>query len=269
MPRRFSCSDLIALTGTGAWPVVIDVRREQAYRESGRRIAGSIKRDAGDAAARLPALGASRRVVVYCAHGHNVSEIAAAALAVAGVEVAVLEGGFDAYVRAGGVTVANDVDGVDVSGRVSVWVTRERPKIDRIACPWLIRRFVDPQAVFHFVAAEWVGDVAGEIGAIPYDVADVPYSHRGERCTFDTMIAAFGLADAALDHLARIVRGADTAMLDLEPEAAGLLALSLGLSATEPDDLVQLEKGMIIYDALYGWCRHAAGETHNWPARMA
>jgi hypothetical protein len=123
--------------------------------------------------------------------------------------------------------------------------------------------------MFHFVAAEWVKDVAEEIGGIPYDIKDVHYSHRGTECTFDTLISEFGLTDPALLHLARIVRGADTASLDLEPQAAGLLAISLGLSAVEADDLVQLEKGMVIYDALYGWCRYATQETHNWPVKAA
>jgi hypothetical protein len=151
----------------------------------------------------------------------------------------------------------------------SVWVTRERPKIDRIACPWLIRRFVDPTARFHFVGAEFVRDIADETGWIPFDIKDVHYSHRGDECTFDTMIHEFGISDPALGHLARIVRGADTALLDLEPQAAGLLAISLGLSAIEPDDGAQLEQGMTIYDALYGWCRLAVGETHNWPVSRA
>ena len=106
-----------------------------------------------------------------------------------------------------------------------------------------------------------------KLGAIPYDVADVRFTHRGEDCTFDTLIGEFGLTEPALLHLARIVRGADTARLDVEPQAAGLLAISLGLSAIEPDDLAQLERGMLIYDALYGWCRHAVAETHNWPKK--
>src|SRR5918999_887758 len=130
--------------------------------------------------------------------------------------------------------VTRDGPGVDVAAGQSVWVTRERPKIDRIACPWLIRRFIDPFAIFHFVAAEWVKDVAEEIGGIPYDIKDVHYSHRGAECTFDTLISEFGLTDPPLLHLAKIVRGADTASLNLEPQAAGLLAVSLGLSAVEP-----------------------------------
>ena len=135
-----------------------------------------------------------------------------------------------------------DAAGANTGNGASVWVTRERPKIDRIACPWLIRRFIDPQAIFHFVAADWVQEVAEEIKAIPYDVEGVRYSHRGEDCSFDTLISEFGLSHPPLDHLARIIRGANTARFDLEPQAAGLLAISLGLSAIEEDDRVQLGK---------------------------
>jgi rhodanese-related sulfurtransferase len=267
MPRKISPQELIATIGTERFPLVVDVRRENVFRSSDRRIVASVWRDHLTTAQWLPELPAGKRVVVYCTHGHNVSELAIARLASAGANAAVLEGGLDAYAQAGGMLVRSSAPGVDVAAGSSVWVTRERPKIDRIACPWLIRRFIDPLAIFHFVAAAWVKDVADEMGAIPYDIKDAHYSHRGETCTFDTLISEFGLADPALDHLARIVRGADTARPDLEPQAAGLLAISLGLSAIEPDDRAQLEKGMLIYDALYGWCRHARHETHNWPAK--
>ncbi len=269
MPRRISSIDLIALIGTSRFPHLIDVRRHSAFKSAGQRIAGAVWRDHMEASKWYSEFADGQRIVVYCSHGHNVSEIAAAKLAGLGANVAMLEGGIGAYEAAGGVMVTRDGPGVDIAAGPSVWVTRERPKIDRIACPWLIRRFIDPQAIFHFVAAEWVKDVADEIGAIPYDIKDVHYSHRGEDCTFDTLIAEFGLSDPSLDHLARIVRGADTARPELEPQAAGLLAISLGLSAIESDDLAQLEKGMVIYDALYGWCRHAAHETHNWPVKAA
>ncbi len=268
MPRRLSPEKLIPLLGTDMFPLVVDVRRVPAFEASPLRIAGSIRRDHMKTAEWAPDLPPGRTVAVYCSHGHNVSEIAATCLAAAGVDVAMIEGGLEGWIAAAGPTVARTAPGFDpMSTRPSVWVTRERPKIDRIACPWLIRRFIDPLAVFHYVGAEWVKDVAAEMQAIPYDIADVHYSHRGDQCSFDTLIAEFGLTDAALLHLARIVRGADTARPDLEPQAAGLLAVSLGLSAIEDDDLRQLEKGMTIYDALYGWCRHATAETHNWPAK--
>ena len=153
----------------------------------------------------------------------------------------------------------------DGQGR-TVWVTRARPKIDRIACPWLIRRFVDPADVFLFVAPSEVLAVGERFKAAPFDVENVFWSHRGELCTFDVMIQEFGLATPPLLRLATIVRAADTARLDLCPEAAGLLAASLGLSRMYDDDLEQLAAGMTLYDALYRWCRDATEETHNWPA---
>ena len=146
------------------------------------------------------------------------------------------------------------------------WVTRERPKIDRIACPWLIRRFVDPRAVFLYVAPAEVVGVAELMGAMPYDIEGVFWSHRGPLCTFDAMIEEFRLASPTLDRLARIVRAADTATLEAEPQAAGLLAASLGLSRMYKHDLDQLEAGMLLYDAFYRWCRDATEETHNWPS---
>jgi len=270
MPRRISPEQLIKLLCTDKCPLIVDVRRVAAFQASPVRVAGALWRDHMKTDDWAPALPRGRAIAVYCIHGHNVSEIAAARLAAGGFEALIIEGGLEAWIAAGGPTVARVAPGVDpASQQPSVWVTRERPKIDRIACPWLIRRFIDPLAVFHYVAAEWVKDVADELEAIPYDIAGVHYSHRGDECSFDTLIAEFGLTDPALLRLARIVRGADTARLDLEPQAAGLLAISLGLSATEDDDLRQLEKGMAIYDALYGWCRHATAEIHNWPGRAA
>ena len=151
------------------------------------------------------------------------------------------------------------------------WVTRERPKIDRIACPWLIRRFVEPGAEFLYVPTERVFEVAKETGATPYDIPGAePFSHDGDLCSFDAFIKHYGLKDSALDRLAVIVRGADTARHDLAPEASGLHAISMGLSTNISDDHAVLEQGMVIYDALYAWCRGSAGEVHNWtPAKQA
>jgi hypothetical protein len=144
------------------------------------------------------------------------------------------------------------------------WVTRERPKIDRIACPWLIARFIDPEAEFLYVPAGDVLKVAQESGAIPYDVPGVEMSHVGALCSFDAFLAKYGLTEPALGQLATIVRGADTARLDLAPQAAGLLAISLGLSHNFVDDHAMLAQGMVVYDALYAWCRSCQGETHDW-----
>ena len=149
------------------------------------------------------------------------------------------------------------------------WITRERPKIDRIACPWLIRRFIDPDAEFLYVPASDVLRVATETGATPYDIPGVEMTHVGERCSFDAFIARHALHDPALQQLATIVRGADTSRLDLAPQSAGLYAVSLGLSQVFKDDHEMLRHGMVVYDALYAWCKTCQAETHNWPPQMA
>ena len=150
------------------------------------------------------------------------------------------------------------------------WVTRERPKIDRIACPWLVARFIDRDPEFLFVPPGEVLAVACGGAAIPYDVPNVELSHDGELCSFDAFLRKYRLVDdPALAELAVIVRGADTARPELAPQAAGLLAVSLGLSHLYRDDHEMLKHGIVIYDALYAWCRHARGETHTWnPAAL-
>ena len=149
------------------------------------------------------------------------------------------------------------------------WITRERPKVDRVACPWLIARFIDDAPEFLFVPPADVRRVAEETGAVPYDVAGVELTHDGERCSFDAFIARYGLDDPALAELATIVRAADTARPELAPQAAGLLAISLGLSHNFRDDHEQLRHGFVLYDALYAWCRHVRGETHAWNPQRA
>ncbi len=145
------------------------------------------------------------------------------------------------------------------------WITRERPKIDRIACPWLIRRFINPEAEFIYVPTERVFALAGEQAATPYDIPGAePFSHDGPLCSFDAFLRTYDIHDAALDQLAIIVRGADTAHPELAPQASGLHAISLGLSANFPDDHEMLKHGMVIYDALYTWCRSLQSEVHNW-----
>lgn len=149
-------------------------------------------------------------------------------------------------------------------GAPSRWVTRKRPKIDRIACPWLIRRFIDADAQFHYVPAEEVFEVAREKHAVAFDIPGAPFSHNGERCSFDAFLDHFSLVDPGLRTLQSIVRGADTDRHDLAPEAAGLHALSLGLAETHTDDYTLLEQGMIVYDALYAWATRVKGERHSW-----
>jgi rhodanese-related sulfurtransferase len=269
-PSRISTEELNGLIGTANCPMIFDVRREAVLKAAPTRIAGSVWHGHMDIETAADAIDPAIGTVVYCVHGHNVSEIAAARLRAFGVNARVLEGGIEAFEKKSGLLIKQ---GGSLPGgtfdRPGIWVTRERPKIDRIACPWLIRRFIDPMAEFHFVAAEWVKDVAEEISGTPYDIDGVFWSHRGETCTFDTLIEEYGLKSAALDTVATIVRGADTARLDLAPEAAGLLAVSLGLSQMFSDDLEQLDAGMLVYDALYAWARDGQGETHNWPAAKA
>lgn len=252
------------LVGTPKCPAVVDVRSDEDFAADPRLIPGSVRRP-HDSAASWVAEFAGTAAIVVCRRGQKLSEGVAAWLRQAGLPAEALAGGFEAWCRAELPLVpAAKIPARDGRGR-TVWVTRARPKIDRIACPWLIRRFLDPRAVILFVSPSEVLGVAERLGATPFDVEGVFWSHRDELCSFDTMLAEFGLEIPALDRLARIVRGADTARLDLEPEAAGLLAISLGLSRIHADDHEQLDAGMLVYDALFRWARDASDETHNWP----
>ena len=263
--NSISAEKLARLIGTPKCPVLIDVRNEDDFAADPRLVPGSNRRahaDASDWAVDF----VGRSAVVICQRGQKLSEGSAAWLRHSGAQAELLEGGFEAWIKAALPAIpADKLPPRDDQGR-TVWVTRARPKIDRIACPWLIRRFVDPNAVFLFVAPSEVQAVADRFAATPFDVEGVFWSHRGERCTFDTMVEEFGLATEPLLRLAAIVRGADTAKPDLAPEAPGLLAISLGLSRLYADDLSQLDAGLALYDAFYRWCRDATEETHNWPS---
>ena len=144
------------------------------------------------------------------------------------------------------------------------WITRERPKIDRIACPWLIQKFVDPQAEFIYVPRNSVFSEARRLNAIPYDIPGAEYTHEGDRCTFDYIVSKHNIVDPAIERIAIIVRGADTDQFALAPEAAGLWAISAGLSFNIKNDHEQLAVGMKVYDALYSWAKHVPHEKHNW-----
>ena len=268
LPHLVSCDQLARLLGTPDCPDLIDVRIDEDFDAAPRLIPGSRRLSHRDVADWAPQF-AGRRAIVICKRGQKLSEGVAAWLRLAGAAASVLEGGNDAWAAKHLPTVpVSALPTRDSQGR-TLWVTRTRPKIDRIACPWLIRRFIDPAAIFLFVTASEVPDVADRFGAVPFDVEGVFWSHRGELCTFDVMVAEFGLTLAPLQRLATMVRAADTARLDLCPEAPGLLAASLGLSAMYHDDLTQLDAGLALYDAFYRWCRDAAGERHNWPAQTA
>ena len=235
-------------------PLVIDVRRYAAFLESVYSIEGALRRDPEAIPQWKDSLPAAAEVVVYCVHGHEVSQGIAKALG-----ARYLEGGIEAWRAAGGPLDAKP------AGAATRWVTRERPKIDRIACPWLIRRFIDPGAEFLYVFASRVKTEAKARDAEPYDIPDVKFSHEGERCSFDAFLQHYRLdGDPALGALALIVRGADTHRMEFAPQAAGLAAISLGLSRTFPDDHAMLEHGMVMYDALYAWCKEGRDEVHTW-----
>lgn len=272
-PDAISCDKLAKLIGTPRAPVVLDVRRDAARAQQPRAIpTARLLSEDEIAPARLPDLTgqlAGRTVVVTCAAGHGRSQGLAAWLRSHDIDAEYLEGGYEAWLRAALPCIdPARLTHRDSAGR-SLWVTRARPKIDRIACPWLIRRFIDPRAVFLFVAPTEVVPVGEAMGAAPFDVEGVFWSHRGAECSFDTLIREFGLTIPALDRLATIVRGADTARPDLAPECAGLMAASLGLSRMYSNDLEQLEAGMALYDAFYRWARDATDEAHNWPNSAA
>ena len=264
-PDIITLSQLARLLGTPDAPIVLDVRTDEDFARDPRTLPGAVRRDFRSVASWAGDFS-GRPLVVICQRGLKLSQGVAAWLRHAGSTAEALEGGFEAWAASGGLLVRPDhVPPRDAQGR-TVWVTRARPKIDRIACPWLIRRFVDPAAVFLFVAPSEVPAVAERFGATPFDIDGVFWSHRDELCTFDVMIEKFGLASEPLLRLATIVRGADTSRHDLAPEAAGLLAASLGLSRMYREDLAQLDAAMGLYDAFYRWARDATAETHNWPA---
>ena len=246
MDASISAEDLRQSLRGSSPPLVIDVRRNERFRESGYFIRGALRRDPATVDQWMHALPRAASVVVYCVHGHEVSQNAARALG-----AKYLEGGIEHWREAGGELEPKPPNAP------TRWVTRERPKIDRIACPWLVRRFIDPGAEFLYVPAAAVKNTAAKEIATPYDVADVELTHVGERCSFDAFLDRFHLRDPALDTLAAIVRGADTARLDLAPQAPGLLAISQGLSRLYENDLEMLEHGMVMYDALYAWCQQA------------
>ena len=268
--------DLRARLGRADAPLLLDVRRDGKFAESPRLLAGAV-RCAPEDVARLGATQPPREVVVYCVYGHNVSADAVTVLRAAGWPAMALAGGIEG--GQDGVDAPQDLarwraerppsiakrPDLGVTGeQPSRWITRERPKIDRIACPWLIRRFVDPRAEFFYVPTAQVFSEAARLKAVAYDIPGAPITHSGDRCSFDAVLAAFDLEDGALDRLATIVRGADTGQLQLAPQSAGLLAFSLGLSCLHGDDTAMLEAALPFYDALYAWCRDAGAETHSW-----
>lgn len=263
-PNEITPAQLLRLIGTPEAPVIVDISIDPDFADDPYLIPGAFRHPHTD----LPGLKdrlQDRFCVVTCQRRIKLSQGLVARLRADGHHAEYLSGGMYGWrnmagmIRVPAANVPPPVDGA------TLWVTRHRPKIDRIACPWLIRRFVDPGARFLFVSPGEVMGVADRYGATPFDVEDVFWSHRDDRCTFDTMLDEFALHTPALDRLARVIRAADTNKHDLAPQAAGLLALSVGLSRQYRDDQAQLDAGMTIYDALYRWARDGADEGHDWP----
>jgi len=261
--------DLLRRIGTADAPRLFDVRRREAFEADTQVIPTACWRDHRRTADWADTLRNDEAVVLYCAHGEQVSQAAAAVLRARGKTAFALRGGIAAWRAIGGPRIRKAGWPQRDETHPGRWVTRTRPKVDRIACPWFLRRFVDRDAEILFVAADQVVAVANEVTATPFDVEDVPFGHRGERCSFDAFLDAFEVDDAALRRLAVIVRGADTGRPDLAPEAAGLHALSQGLSRAVADDRQALEAGFPIYDALYAWCRGPAADRQSSPAEAA
>jgi rhodanese-related sulfurtransferase len=235
--------------GTASAPILLDVRNAPTFDADAALIVGAVRRSPEDVDSWAHGLVTGRPLVIYCDDGQQVSPGIAERLAADGTNARYLQGGISAWRELGLPTRRR------IGPTPGHWVTRERPKVDRIACPWLIRRFVDPEAEFHYVPSTAVWEVAAERGGTPFDIAGAEFGHVGEACSFDAFIRIFEIRDAGLDRLALIVRGADTGRPDLTPQSPGLLALAQGLSDNFLDDHAMLEAGMIVYDALYTWCR--------------
>jgi rhodanese-related sulfurtransferase len=263
-PTQITPAQLSRLIGTPDCPVLIDLCIDEDFDENPRLIPGATRHDFLDMDGLAAKLNGAKPIL-YCKKGLKISQGAVALLRNKGIAAEALEGGHFAWRDAGLPMVRNAAIPPRNSLGQTVWVTRQRPKIDRIACAWLIRRFVDPSAQFLFVEPAQVLNVADYFTATPFDFADVHFSHRGDKCTFDTMLSEFELDLAPLNHLANIIRAADTNRHADAPEAAGLLAASLGLSRMYRDDVKQLDAGLALYDAFYRWARDATDEGHDWP----
>ncbi|KEJ87993.1 chromate resistance protein ChrB domain-containing protein [Sulfitobacter donghicola] len=264
-PNEITVSQLLRLIGLPDAPVIVDISIDPDFDADPFLIPSAFRHPHSDFDG-LKARLAGRPSVIVCQKGIKLSQGMAAMLRAEGLKSEYLQGGNYGWRDHAGAPRLPAAAIPPKTGDATLWVTRHRPKIDRIACPWLIRRFVDANARVLFVSPAEVAGVADRYGATPFDVEDVFWSHRGDQCTFDTMLDEFGLHTPALDRLATVVRAADTNAHDLAPQAAGLLALSVGLSRQYRDDNQQLDAGMALYDALYRWARDGSSEGHDWPS---
>ena len=263
MTPQLSPESLYATLGLPDAPGLVDVRGADDCAGQPRIIPGALCRDAGQVRAWIHTIPRRSQTVVYSGPRDQLGGTVADELNALGYHACRLESGLDGWLAAGYPTVKIRED-LRVPGG-SRWITRERPKIDRLACPWLVRRFIDTEAQFFYTPSHRVRVDAKSLDAEPYDIPEVTFSHRGPRCTFDTILEEFELNDPVLAELAQIIRAADTGVPDLSREAPGLLAISIGLSANMPDDILLMEHAMSIYDALYAWRKKARHETHSWP----
>jgi rhodanese-related sulfurtransferase len=259
-----SPAELYAHLGTASAPMLVDARREDVFAADDRLIIGAVRHAPEEVERWSRELPVDRTVVAYGSHGDEVSQGVAKTLCATGIKAVYLQGGMSAW------------QGIKLPTRRKLrgradnkWITREHPKIDRIACPWLISRFINPAAEFIYVPPDQVTAAAERVGGIPYDIKGAEFGHVGDRCSFDAIVRIFDIKDPALDRVATIVRGADTSRHDLAPECEGLYAISFGLSANFPDDHEMLRHGLVIYDALYTWCRKALVTTSQSPKAQA
>jgi rhodanese-related sulfurtransferase len=261
-PIEITVPQLSRIVGLPSAPILVDVRPREDL-EGDRRLLPTARYLPFQTVSNWASHYRGERVIVYCRDGGDISRGTAAWLRQEGSDAQTLEGGFEAWRKADQPLMRTDVHPErDDAGR-TIWVTRARPKIIRIACPWLIRRFIDPKAVFLFVPPSDVAAVAERFRATPFDTGHGIWNDRGNACTFDVMLEEFTLETKTLTQLATIIRGADTGRLDLTPQSAGLLATSLGFSRMYREDQAQLDATLPTYDALYRWCRDATDETHG------
>nr|WP_321253074.1 sulfurtransferase/chromate resistance protein [uncultured Ruegeria sp.] len=266
-PNSITPKQLLRLIGTPTAPVLVDICLEEDFAADPVLIPGSVRHSASDMQGLMATID-GRSSVIICQKGKKLSQGVVSWLRSEGQQAEFLEGGIQAWRDTPGApSVPYSAIPTLVDNR-TLWVTRHRPKIDRIVCPWLIRRFVDPNARFLFVAPSEVKEAARIFGATPFDIENTVWGHDGDKCTFDTMLDKFDLHMPALDRMATVVRAADTDRHDLAPEAAGLLALSVGLSRQYRDDHENLLAGLALYDALYRWARDGYDEGHNWPGEQ-
>ncbi len=262
-PQEITPNQLVRLIGTSNCPTIVDVQIEEDFAADPYLIPTAIRHSHNDIES-LGQLLRGKRVVVYCQKGLKLSQGAVSWLRSEGIEAEYLHGGMVEWAAHSMPRIPAIKIPTSKSGN-KPWVTRHRPKIDRIACPWLIQRFVDPQARFLFVSPSQVLNVAEKFNATPFDIEGEFWSHREDACSFDTMLDEFELRTPALDRMSKIIRAADTSNMETVPEAAGLLAISVGLSREFKDDHEQLQAGLKVYDALYRWARDGSDETHSWP----